>query len=123
MHAKCQCFQKNVRAGQSSGRAMPMSFTLGYIREGNIVNPRGGPHARGLEAPESGRFKGLQGSPEGTKGEIGIPLSPLAPAERVPPPEASAYSHPAAGAHCAPLHAYPGIIRVKLMTLPWVARP
>ena len=47
----------------------------------------------GCEAPYSGRFKGLQGRPEGTKGEIGIPLVYLAPAERASPPEAAAYHH------------------------------
>ena len=67
-----------------------MSLTLGSHKRSTWSAPGEGTTPGG-GAPESGRFKGLQGCPEGTKGEIGIPLSPLAPAERVPPPEAEAY--------------------------------
>jgi hypothetical protein len=43
------------------------------------VHPRGWHHARGLEAPESGRLKGVMGVQRDLRGEIAIPPGPSGP--------------------------------------------
>ena len=41
--------------------------------------PRGGHHARGQDAPESGRLKGVMGVQRDLRGEIAIPPGPSGP--------------------------------------------
>ena len=43
------------------------------------VHPRGRHHARGQDAPESGRLKGVMGVQRDLRGEIAIPPGPSGP--------------------------------------------
>ena len=63
-----------------------------FLRVRRRAHPGGGYHARGLEGPESGRLKGLQGIPKGTKGEDRNSPVPFGPAGGAfPLGESSAY--------------------------------